>query len=74
MDEIDIDFGKAMEPGKEYWVMSGASTSYDLREEIKSWGGFWVPDHKCWAITNPCDKAKLVLKGAGLSLQFRRNV
>ena len=57
----------------EYWVISGTSTSYELKEEIKSWGGWWEPFHKCWCInTNKEDVAYKTLTACGLKLQFRR--
>lgn len=61
-----------MKPIKEFWVQSGTSNSYELREEIKNWGGYWVPTHKCWAIADPCESAKRTLKLIGLKLQFRK--
>lgn len=70
----NISHDELMKPIEEYWVQNGTSNSYELREEIKNWGGFWVPEHKCWAITAPCDSAKRVLKSIGLKLQFRRLV
>ena len=61
-----------MEPIKEFWIQNGVSSSYDMKEEIGNWGGYWVPDHKSWAITDPCESAKRVIKLIGLKLQFRR--
>ena len=31
-----------------YWVLDGDSSSYELREEIKAWGGYFDRDHKKW--------------------------
>ena len=56
----------------EYYILNGASKAYDLREEIRNWGGYYVPEYKCWAIASPCEKAKRVLKLVGLKLQFRK--
>ena len=59
-------------PSKTYWIIDGTSKSYDLREEIKAWGGYWVKEHKSWCIDEPCENAMRVLKAAGLILQFRK--
>lgn len=70
----DKAFDEMMKPAKEYWIVDGTHKTYDLREEIKSWGGYFVNDHKCWAITDPCASAKNVFLSSGLKLQFRREV
>ena len=55
---METDFNELMTPtDSEYWVLDGTSRSYDLREEIKSWGGWWESTHKNWCIsTNGEDK------------------
>jgi len=59
--------------GHDYWILDGAERAYDLKEEIKAWGGYWVPNHKSWRIDNleKTDHAYLILKKAGLTLQVR---
>ena len=59
---------------KEYWILPGNSTPFELKEEIKNQGGYFDPIHKVWAIKNPTDKARVVLRSSGVRLQFRRNV
>ena len=71
MNEPSYD--SLMGDSKEYWITDGESKTYDLREEIQSWGGYWVPEHKSWAILEPCQVALGALKSAGLRFQFRRN-
>ena len=62
-----------MNPKSEYWVLDGASSTYELRIEIKAWGGWWESTHKNWCIsTNKEDKAYKILTNCGLKLQWRR--
>jgi len=57
----------------EYWILDGSSSSYDLKEEIKNWCGFWVPEHKTWCIKTCKDStAYKTLTAIGLRLQWRR--
>ena len=59
----------------EYWILDYTSRSYDLREEIKRFGGRWNPDHKTWSIiTDPENQSYKTLVACGLKLQFRRKV
>lgn len=67
-----LNFDDLVTPSRTYWVLDGTSKSYDLKEEIKSWGGYWVKEHKAWCIDNPDETAIRVLKSAGLQVQFRR--
>lgn len=60
--------------GKEYWVTNGTSSSYDFRGEIKAQGGYFDGTHKCWAIKNPSEECKILLKNLGLRLEFRRDI
>lgn len=59
-------------PVKCYWVLDGTSKAYVLREEIKRQGGYFVNDHKAWAINNPSEQAINVLRCSGLIVQFRK--
>jgi len=75
MKQSEISFSKFMDNDyHEYWVLDGANRSFDLKEEIKSWGGYWIPEHRSWCIkTNKKDIAYKTLNAAGLKLQYRRN-
>ena len=35
---------------KDFWIQDHCSRTYDLRDEIKSRGGYWVPTEKMWRI------------------------
>ena len=62
---MNRDFENLMKPmGTAYWVLDGAENTYNLREEIKAWGGYWVPDMKNWCIDSleKTDDAYLILK------------
>ena len=58
---------------RDYWIIDGDSRTYDLREEIKNWGGYWVPEHKCWRIDGLSrnDPAFKILRKIGLVLQVK---
>ena len=71
---LDMAFDDLVKDDQEYWITDGASRAYDLKEEIKSWGGFWVNDHKSWCILNPDEGLKSLFKSMGLRLQFRRKI
>lgn len=55
-----------------YWVLDGDSSSYELREEIKAWGGYFDRDHKKWCIDGPDKSCIQALSRMGLNLQWRR--
>lgn len=56
---------------KDYWIMDGSSSTYELKQEIKSYGGIWYPDFNCWKIKNinKESEAYINLKICGLNLQ-----
>jgi len=56
----------------DWWVKDHSSRSYDLREEIKNWRGYWVPAFKCWRIDGitPDSDAFKVLTASGLALEW----
>ena len=66
-----MNFDELITPDKHYWIIDHTSTTYDVKEEIKSWAGFWNKDHKCWEIINPDDQTKSVLKAIGVKLRYR---
>ena len=35
------------EVNQDYWIKGN---SYELKEEIKHWGGVWVPEKRMWKI------------------------
>ena len=55
----------------DYWILDGAEKSYDLKEEIKAWGGYWNPDHKAWRIdgVDYHDVGPKTLRIMGLKMQ-----
>ena len=67
-----MNFEELMKNPKQYWILSGSSKAYDLKEEIKAWAGYWVPEHKAWCIDDPDDREKKFFKTIGLVLQLRR--
>ncbi len=72
LDKLDFDYLLENEV-KLYWILDGRNSAYELREEIKSWGGFWVPEHKAWCIeTTEKSFAYSALNSCGLILQYRR--
>lgn len=52
-----------------FWIIDGDSSTYDLRQEIKSKGGKFNKDFKCWEIENPTDEVKKFLRNCGLIVQ-----
>jgi hypothetical protein len=44
----DINFDEIMN-GADYWI---DGPSYEMREEIKSWGGYWNEEKRRWQIDN----------------------
>ncbi len=75
MSNGDIDnltFDDLVKPRhKDYWILDGTSRSYDLKEEVKAWGGYWVKDHRAWRIDclDKNSNAYNTLKSCGLVLQ-----
>jgi hypothetical protein len=56
---------------QDFWVLNGDSSSYDLKEEIKAWGGYWDYGKRRWRIDciNKGEPAFLVLTKRGLILR-----
>jgi hypothetical protein len=43
----DLKLDELLNTAKDYWIDGRA---YEMREEIKAWGGYWNPDKKRWQI------------------------
>jgi hypothetical protein len=69
---MNTEYEHLMSLSQVYWILDGENKAYHLREEIKAWGGYWVPEHKAWCIDNPGEAEMSVFKRLGLMLQFRR--
>lgn len=66
-------FEQLMNPVPSYYIIDGTFKTYDRKNEIKKWAGYWNKEMRCWQIDNPDDQCRRALKNAGLILQFARN-
>ena len=68
MNSEDLQFDDLInDRSKDYWIKGD---TFPVKEEIKAWGGYYVPEKRCWRVdcTEPSDPAYKALKGLDCEL------
>lgn len=68
------NFKQLISPVPSYYVIDGRVKTYEKKEQIKSWAGYWNKEMRCWQIDNPDEKCREELKKEGLIFQFAKYI